>query len=327
MKTPMLDNKMLETPTSQLMIAAEAGEIATWNDTKKTEFVGIFHARVRAARFILEMTAYHIAETAERRKFISQKHIRKLYDEDERRYGRGLHPVDPVRFADPETQAERLSHYGNGRDRKIGGREPKVLADIAEQRAKAVLAELPPLQKAVQIIDPETAKMLDQKDKLLVQGEKLRDAIEKVSEPIVMADLDQKMTIGAFRTMVKNTDKKRKLLLEKMREVGKEGSELEETIAKRLFAGLPGLSDAVVEVIKSHIDRSTALDEVSRRVEEQVRFGDSEAALGLLRHFEQDEATIGGQVKQQFAEAMAKLKLSVTKATAKKDQSARSALS
>jgi hypothetical protein len=66
-----------------------------------------------------------------------------------------------------------------------------------------------------------------------------------------------------------------------------------------------------VEVIKSHIDRSVALDEVSRRVEEQVRFGDSEAAVSLLSHFEQDEVNIGDTIRSQLAEALNKLKISV----------------
>jgi hypothetical protein len=193
----------------------------------------------------------------------------------------------------------------------LGGRDPRSLNEIAEQRAKAVLDELPALKAAVQIIDPETAKMIERKESILVQGDKVREEVETVSEPILMAEQDQNMTIGAFRAMVKERDTKRKQLLHRLNELGREGSELEEIISKRLYSGLPGLSDAVVDVIKSHIDRSAALDEVSRRVEEQVRFGDSDAAVSLLSHFEQDEANIGDHIRSQLSEALTKLKLSV----------------
>jgi hypothetical protein len=301
----MDDNQLLETPTSNLLASLQNTDIVSWGDVKKVEFVGLFRDRVIAARYLLEKTAYEIAHTAEGRKFISQKHLRKLYDNEARRYGNGL-DFQPHRFYEKKENGQY--EYQNPR---VGGRDPRTLNEIAEQRAKAVLDELPALRAAVQIIDPETAKMIDRKEAILVQGDKLRDEVEVVSEPILMAEQDQNMTLGAFRAMVKERDTKRKQLLTRISELGREGSELEEIISKRLYSGLPGLSDAVVEVIKSHIDRSTALDEVSRRVEEQVRFGDSDAAVSLLSHFEQDEANIGDNIKSQLSAALEKLKLSV----------------
>ena len=312
------DSQLLDTPTDSLMVSVSSGEITNWNDGKKSEFVNLFHNRVRAARYLLERTAYKIAVTAENRKFISQKHLRTLYDNKDLRYGNGLE-FNPCRFYDPEgnEEGEHLRVYVQ-REVRVGGRETKDLDAIAEQRAMAVLDELPPLKAAVQIINPETAKLIERKSKLIDQGEKLREEVEVVSEPIIMADEDQTMTLGAFRQMVKDRDKKRRQLLNQLSEIGKEGSELEAVISKKLYAGLPGLSDAVVEVIKSHIDRSTALDEVSRRVEEQVRFGDSAAATSLLSHFEADEAEIGDTVRSQLAEAMEKLKISVKPKAKKK---------
>jgi hypothetical protein len=301
------ENQLLDTSRDELLCTVQDGDIANWEDSKKSDFVDLFHNRVRVARYILEKTAYRVAATAEKRQFISQKHLRKLYDSDDLRYGQGLQ-FNAYRFADPDKEGQKPRWND---PKTVGGREPSALDAIVELRAKAVLEELPPLKTAVQIIDPETAKLIERKEKLQEQGEKIREEVETVSEPILMADLDQKMTIGDFRKLVSDRDQKRKQLLSKLSEIGKEGSELEATIAKRLYAGLPGLSEAVVEVIKSHIDRSTALDEVSRRVEEQVKFGDSEAATSLLNHFEQDEAEIGDKVRSQLADAMEKLKLSV----------------
>jgi len=301
----MDDNQLLDTPTGDFLSSVQNSNIVNWGEGKKIEFVELFHNRVIAARYLLEKTAYEISRTAESRKFISQKHLRKLYDNDTRRYGNGL-DFNPHRFY-AKTESGQYD-YPNP---SVGGRDPSALNDIAEQRAKAVLDELPALKAAVQIIDPETARMIDRKEVILVQGDKIRDEVETISEPILMAELDQSMSIGEFRALVKERDTKRKQLLTKLAELGREGSELEEIISKRLYSGLPGLSDAVVEVIKSHIDRSAALDEVSRRVEEQVRFGDSDAAVSLLSHFEQDEANIGDNIKSQLSAALDKLKLSV----------------
>ena len=324
------ESQLLDTPTDSLMTSVSSEEIVNWGDDKKKEFVNLFHNRVRAARYLLERTAYRIAATAEQKKFISQKHLRGLYSNEDLRYGNGLE-FNPNRFYDPidEGECEDRNLYGHrnvyiriNNAGKIGGREINDLDAIAEQRARSVLDELPPLKAAVQIIDPETAKLIERKDKLLVQGEKTREEIEEVSEPIIMADLDQNMTVGAFRALVKERDSKRRQLLNKLSEIGREGSELEASISKKLYSGLPGLSEAVVEVIKSHIDRSTALDEVSRRVDEQVRFGDSAAATSLLSHFEADEAEIGDKVRSQLSEAMEKLKLSVRSVSKKKDKKA-----
>jgi hypothetical protein len=301
----MDNSQLLDTPTDNFLAFAQGADIVNWGDGKKVEFVGLFQNRVTAARYLLERTAYEIAQTAESRKFISQKHLRKLYHGEARRYGEGLE-FNPHRFYDKDEDGKYEFN-----DPKVGGRSQTSLDEIAEQRAKAVLDELPALKTAVQIIAPDTAKMIERKEALLVQGDKIREEVEVVSEPILMADQDQNMTIGAFRALVKERDTKRKQLLSRLREIGQEGSELEETISKRLYSGIPGLSDAVVEVIKSHIDRSVALDEVSRRVEEQVRFGDSEAAVSLLSHFEQDEVNIGNNIRSQLAEALNKLKLSV----------------
>ena len=121
------------------------------------------------------------------------------------------------------------------------------------------------------------------------------------------------MTVAQFRALVKAADKKRRELVDKLHECGKEGSRLEAVVGKRLFKGLPGLAEAVCEVITQHLERSKALDATSRRVTEQVKFGDSEAALELLRHFESDEAEVSAKVKATFTDALEKLKLAVKK--------------
>jgi hypothetical protein len=153
--------------------------------------------------------------------------------------------------------------------------------------------------------------MMDRIEELKAKGQKTLEQVEEASEPIVMSDINQDMTIKNFRAMVKAQDTRRRSLLNKLEEIGQEGSQLESTVNKRLYKGLPGLAEAVMNVVHQHLDRSKALDATARRVTEQVIFGDSEAALEMLKHFEQDEAQVSSSVKASFDEALAKLKLHV----------------
>jgi len=287
---------------TDLVPTAVAGgeQMETWSDEKRSDFVKTFEKRSAAARFILELTAQAIMSTASRRKFISAKH------------------VNQVEKANTVTR-----HCGYHRDiEKESGRTYEDLHKIAEQQADAVLKGLPPLKKAVQIIDPDTAKKIDQRDKLIVKGKKLRDELVELAEPIKMGEIDQNMTVGEFRKMVKTRERRQKTLIDTLEEVAKEGNELENAINKALYAGLPGLSDAVVKAINDCYGRSTALDATTRRVAEQVKFGDSAAAMDILRRFEKDEAEVSDEIKAEFQDALKKLKL----AGAKKRGKAKKAL-
>jgi hypothetical protein len=300
-------DKMLDSSTAAMVGAVSGGAIARWNEDKKKEFVGTFKDRVVVARFILEYSAYEIARIAMRRRFIGQRHWDRMFEKE-------VHEDDfaPQRFMKVIQPSHSGQYYGRScYDNKVGCRDPQELMVIAKERAEVVLKSLPPIQEALNIIDPESAKMLDRIDVLKAQGAKLVEQVEEASEPIIMAEVDQKMTVAAFRKMVKTQDTRRRQLLDKLVDLGKEGSQLETIVGKRLFKGLPGLSDAVMAVVRQHLDRSKGLDATSRRVEEQVLFGDSEAALELLRGFEKDEAAISDWVKASFDAALVKLKLSV----------------
>lgn len=294
------ENQLLESNTSELVLAVSSAEIATWSEDKKTQFVGTFKDRVSVARYILESTAMHIGQTALRRQFIGERHLRKIFESGS---------LDLSRFT--KLSLDYRSYHQP--QPLIGGRTLSDLTELAVQRAETVLNSLPPMQKALAIIDPETAKMMDRIAALKAQGVALVDQVEEASQPILAAEQDQNMTLGAFRDMVKARDKHRKALIEKLNEVGKKGSELEVIVTRKLFKGLPGLCDAVVDVMQVHMDRSKALDTMSRRVEEQVKFGDSDAALDLLRHFEKDEVEVSASVKSSFDAALEKLKVAVRK--------------
>jgi hypothetical protein len=158
--------------------------------------------------------------------------------------------------------------------------------------------------------------MIEKRNKLLAKGKDLLKQAEELAGSLDMDDLDQEMTIASFRAMVKEREKKRAALLSKLDEVGDEGRSLDSRINKFLYDGLPGLSDAVIKVINDYLDRAVGFSAMNRRVGEQVQFGDSEAAMEMLKTFEKDEAKISSDIKAQFDKALDDLKLAAKKALA-----------
>lgn len=292
----MTTDTIMDSPTENpVALLKQTDSMASWSDDRRKEFKKLFEQRTAAAQCLCLMTASKIANMASSRHFISEHHLSKLV----RKFG--WQPCGyEYRYHSDFTQ---LAHEA--------GREFQELLQIATDRAKTLLAELPPLKKAVQIIDPDTAKMLDEVDRLKKKGAKAQAALEELPRQIEMSTVDQNMTVGEFRKEVATLVKKRKKLIETMNDCGTEAEELEITIAKRLYKGFPGLSDAVMDVLTAHLERNVALDQMQRRVGEQVMFGDSDAATELLRQFEADEAAVSDDLKDKLSAAMATLKKSI----------------
>ena len=273
--------------------------LALWSDEKRKSFVETFEARIKAARYILLKTAEFVARTAKTRHFISDKHMRGGIPKDGDWITTGVLDTSP----------------GNHWDTiyKAGGRPCSELDQIAKERAQAIVDTLPKLADAVRIISPEIGKLIEKRDRLLDKGKDLMAKSEELSANLNMVDLDQDMTIGEFREMVKQREKERLALIHKLDEIGIEGREYDNRINKFLYEGLPGMSDAVVKVIKDYLERSTAFTTLNRRVAEQIQFGDSEAALEMLKTFEKDEISISTDIKAQFDAALDALKLAAKK--------------
>lgn len=302
-------------PSQELTTIQGSTEVAKWSYDKKKDFTDTFDARTRVARFILMETAYAILRTGLSRRFIGLQHIAQVLPDSKSNpeyavsYWNYAHLCDLVPTP-PEHDCRRLS--------LIGGRSPEDLKKVALERAETILKELPPIKAAVAIIDPDTAKLIDKRDALLEKGRALTPKLEELSEPIVMSEVDQKMTVAAFRTMVRTQEKQRDAIVRRLNAIGAEGTELEDTINRKLFKGLPGLADAVVDVAKNHLDRAAMFDQLNRRVGEVVRFGDSQEAMDLLKKFEQDETALSKDVKATFQAALEKLKLSKPQLKGKK---------
>jgi hypothetical protein len=275
--------------------------LVSWSEEKRKDFVKTFNDRVKVAQFVLLETASKVLQKATTKQFISAKHTRGLLEIDNQKSA----------LVDGVTHGRYSAYYGDGA--KIGGRIASELCQIATERADRILENLPGLKEAVRVISPEVAKMIEKRESLFEHGKQLMVQAEEVSGSVDMDDFPPSTTLAKFKAMLKDREKKRKTLMEKLSETGDEGVALDKKINKFLYSGLPGLSEAVVKVIKDHVERATAFSAMDRRVSEQVQYGDSEAALQLLKGFERDEVTVSDEIKSQFDNALKVLKLAGNK--------------
>lgn len=308
---------LAEIDPKEALATLEGETLSLWSDEKKTDYCKLLAKRTKVARYILLSTASLVMQKAEAKKFISQKHRKAIakgfVSENSGRYHDS---VDLGRVFNPQGLVE-ISHTSTY-EKIVGGRSTSSLDVIADERADEILKSLPPLKKVVEIIDVETSGKIRRKEKLIDDGQVLKEELDGVCGTLHMESLDQSMTIGEFRKIVYERENRRLALIRKLNGISNECRALEEDISKALYAGLPGLSDAVVDVVRSYIEQSYALEETNRRIEEQVQFGDSEAALAVLRQFEKDEVQISSAVADKFKTALEELKLSVTKGRTKR---------
>lgn len=282
---------------SSVIEQVQASGIVRWTNEKRKDFTEVFNKRVEAARWILQVTSNKVLSTAHRRQFIGENQFSQLNDNSElcnyHQHGYTKYNIPVVNDC-------------------VGGRPIDDLDKIASERADLILKELPPVKVAVRLIDSDTADKMEKRDHILKEVRKLKERLdsEELSGPIKMSNVDPTMTVGDFMDMVAGRAKTRKSLLNKMDDLAIEGNQLDEHINKKLYKGLPGLAEAVISVVQKLRDQATALDEMSRRVSEQIMFGDSEIALEILKGFEKDEQSLPENVRDEFRKALEKLKLS-----------------
>jgi hypothetical protein len=301
-----MENKQdSQVSTDLAPMVAACTNMASWSETKRENFAETFEQRAAAAKHIYVLTAEQIWSTACNRRFVSTPHAKK---------------TEKARAA-----CGNLSQrYGND-VQKTTGRSYNEMEAIAKERAKLILSELPPIKKAVQIIDPKTAKQMDRRDALITKGKTVRDELVELQEEILLEDQDDAMTMAEFKKMLRDNKARQRKLIGELKDIADEGQTLETSIAKALYKGLPGLSDAVVKVVNDFYQRATALSATTRRVGERVRFGDSEAALELLQGFEKDEVEVSDNIKGEFAAAMETLKVAKKQLRAPKKKAAKKA--
>lgn len=256
--------------------------ITTWSDDRRKEFSATFQQRLTSSRFILLKTAHNLARLANERGFLPHKVSSK--------------------FEYPTIAPDAGCGYN-----MYGGRQHDELSEIACTRAADMLTALPSLRNAVNVVDAAVARMMDERDGKKARCEELRAEISDLEEEKSLSDYDQNMKLGDFVSMLKDQTKKRNRLLLEVNEIAKEAYELDRKIDRALGDGIPGLTEAIVEMIQSLIDKCNALEQVGRRVHEKVMFGDSSEAMSILSSFEEDEKVVNDNVKDALKDAVAKL--------------------
>lgn len=258
-----------------------SGTIAQWSENKKDEFCELFATRAFDARRLLNMTAEHIINGAEKRYFIPRTHLYRQ-----------------------RLQKKRIDVRHDGH---TDHQEYEALCQIARKRASAILKELPTAKDAVNIIDKPTARLMDQKEKHLLELEELHEALSLLPGVISLSTVPQEWTIAQFREHLDVETNKREKLVKRITKLGEEVERLEKAISTALYGGLPGLREAVEKVVEAHFEKSAYLGTVVRRITEKVKFGDAKEAVELLRSFEKNEVEVSDSVKVEFAEALKKL--------------------
>jgi hypothetical protein len=296
-----LENLDVDDIKKSAIIAVSEGSsdaMMTWSEDKRSDFCNVFEQRAQASAYILVTTADKLLEKTHRLQFIWQK----AYEKARKERGSTAFYMG--------KEADKYGYYRN--PVIVGGRGADDLNTLAEERADQVFRNLPPLKQAVQVIRPDVALKIDEMDKLKAKLDKLTTELEgkEYTTSLRLSQMDQNMTIGDFRALVKEKIKKRNDLVEKINDAASLVSDLEEWIAKELYAGIPELSDAIVAVAIQHYERAKGLEGMTRRVQEQVKFGDSNAATSLVKRFETDEAEVSDSIKSEFAKALEKLNLS-----------------
>jgi len=281
----------------ELVTKQEAYELtqglATWSDEKRAEFVKLFNKRSNTGRILLLMTAEEILASCWRRKILASRHVFKFVS----RWGGACSNDRDINLR-PQYRHEVLET----------DRTSDELGRIARERADNTLESLPPLQKALSILDPGTLAKMKRRDVLIGKGEQLVPQLEEMSESIRMSDhLD--LNVAQFLELVAARNVERLKLVRELNKIGREGRQLEEEINKALFKGIPGLSDAVVDVCEKMMQQATSMGEMYRRVEERVRFGDSLEAMAILERFEKDEMTVDTDLAARLRAALDKLKI------------------
>lgn len=291
-----------------LMGGESAAAMALWTDDKKKDYVGLFKQRANASMYILRETARGLANRAKEKQFLGVPRYNKLLE-------------DCCHFAGEDAITSNNYYDRQGTSdlwRKTYDRSQTDMDAIVKERVVEYIKQLPSLNAAMLILDAEThAKML-RRDELREKGQELTDKFGELSVDIRLSDMDQSMTIGAFRAYMKDLERKRKAMLEELEELGKEGQDLERHINKALFKGLPGIGDEIESVVKELYQQSKDMGSTSRSVENTVLYGDCEAALAILESFKNDEKKVSTAIGLRFANGLELLKLKLAKKPKKK---------
>lgn len=272
--------------------------IQSWSESKKDNFIELFKQRAKVARAILLMTINQLNEECTKKHFIGYHYLSN-------------HTKETHEMLNSLYEKRSNDYYD--RDVKIGGRAICEISQIAKERAEEIVKRLPNVKKLLEIVAPEIVKLQEELKVLDEEYEIEAEYFKKQSEDIDVENLDESMTLKELKELVQTRADNKLASVQKLDKLQERMVEIDKITTETLKDGIPGVRESIREVVKKIFDQQSALSEVSRRIEEKVKFGDSEAAVKLLEHFEKDEKTIDPEIKQQFDKALEVLKVAPKK--------------
>jgi hypothetical protein len=282
-----------QTTPDQMMalITTSADSMVSWSDAKKSEFSELFKQRTNASAYICIMTAEYIAKAAKSRYMINQS---KTIEFGPHGFKHSLCQPSHNRYSDPSS---------------CGGRSCAELDEVAKKASIAALKRVPSVQTALSIVAPEIVAEIERRDEIFAKMERQAEILSTIPSELSLSDAAfQDMTVRDFRKECIKLLQKRDTCVKTIDSLHIQFVGIDKEISKALFKGIPGISEAVLNLITYYIERAKSLVQLSRRAEEKVKFGDSEAAASMLQKFEQDEQTVNASVKAEFDAAMENLK-------------------
>lgn len=282
-----------QTSTEQMMslITTSADSMVHWSDAKKSEFSKLFDARARASAYICVKTAAYILDSARNRHMVNRSKSM---------------PSETGDFIRTLVDAKNHISY----EFTVGGRTTSDLDEVAKKAAQVAIRKLPSVTKALEIIAPSVLRAINSRDEIFATMEKEVAKLDTIPHHINLSDPEfQDLTVRQFRAECIKLVKRRDVIAKNIDSLNDKFTDLDKEISRALFKGIPGISEAVEDLVKYYQDRAKSLINLSRRAEEKVKFGDSAAASSMLEQFEKDEQTVNDSVKKDFDTALEKLKL------------------
>jgi len=275
--------------------------MASWDTPRRQAFVATLQERgnVHAVLAMLEVGC--LLDIAQSRHFISDKHMREIREKTANQH---------FNLDNWKSLLQYTHRYGRN-DSSYCGRSRTELEQIALESAQTIAKSLPKLVDAVRIIDKVTAAKIDKARKLREELNGHEARLKELTHPMILSEFakeNPKALASEFVDIVERRAAEAKTLIEEMNKLAKQGMELQRDIDKALYEGLPGLSEAVVELAIEKIKSVSAMPQMMRRVSETVQFGDSAQATAMLSTFEKDELQLDESIKEKFKTAMDKLR-------------------
>lgn len=264
------------------LVQINPSDLQNWSDTRRIEFRNALNDRVNVKIFLLVHTAEGIIDRALRRKFISEKHKDKL------NVPRGL-------------------YTDSGYPRKVGGISIEELTERVDKKVGEIIKNLPTLKAALTIIDPVTAKKMDKLTALKVKAQVIFDEVQELSKNKDLDDFPEDMTLKEFKAQLKTAAKAKISKVRELEDLGKEVRQLDEEIDKKLYAGIPGIAEAIIETVQNLVELARACSKMGKEMGEKVMFGDSETAMEILKTFDKEETQMGDNIGDNIKQATALL--------------------